>query len=373
LPPKIKMGGKMAKFGLAIQTMFAELTQRCLDAEFDDTYDERGVFVKRKRQSRMYWYHRQREGNAHREVYVGPVTVKSITDRVRRFAEIKSDYRQRRDMVRALVAAGLPAPDPTTGDLTEGLWKGSFFRLRGVLVGTVAYQSYSGILGARVPQQTLMTSDLDAAQFYSISQAIGETMPPIGELLKQVDPTFRPLPDQSDPVRVWRFRNKDGYLVEFLTPNRGSDDYTNRPAEMPALGGASARTLRHLDYLIYRPTRSVMLHKAGIPVTIPSPWRYAVHKLIIAGERLEQEKTEKDLVQAERLILACLDGRRGYDLHEAFEEARARGPGWREKLSRGIGMLSEDARSRFVDEMNRHATPGNRHRSKALGKPTPGA
>ena len=34
----------MTRFGLAVQTMFAELTQRCLDAEFDETYDERGVF-----------------------------------------------------------------------------------------------------------------------------------------------------------------------------------------------------------------------------------------------------------------------------------------------------------------------------------------
>ncbi len=38
----------MTRFGLAVQTMFAELTQRCLDAEFDETYDERGWFVKRK-------------------------------------------------------------------------------------------------------------------------------------------------------------------------------------------------------------------------------------------------------------------------------------------------------------------------------------
>src|SRR5262245_32038207 len=331
--------------------MFAELTQRCLDAEFDESFDERGVFVKRKRQSRMYWYYKQRHGETHRDIYVGPVTDKSITDRVNRFSEIKSDYKQRREMVRALVAAGLPGPDATTGDLTEGLWKAGFFRLRGVLVGTVAYQCYSGILGARLPQQTLMTHDLDAAQFYSISHAICEIIQPIKCLLKQVDPTIRPLPDRTDPARVWRFRNKDGYLVEFLTPNRGSDEYDVRPAEMPVLGGASARSLRHLDFLIHQPTRSVMLYKAGIPVTIPTPWRYAIHKLMIAGERLEAEKTEKDLFQAEQLIVACLDGRRGYDLHEALEEARVRGPRWQEKLARGVAALARDVRARFEEEM----------------------
>jgi hypothetical protein len=120
---------------------------------------------------------------------------------------------------------------------------------------------------------------------------------------------------------------------------------------MPALGGASARALRHLDFLIYRPTRSVMLHKAGIPVTVPTPWRYAVHKLMIAGERLEEEKTEKDMVQAEQLIIACLEGRRGYDLHEAWTEARERGPRWKEKLARGVAALTADVRARFDDEM----------------------
>jgi hypothetical protein len=94
-----------------------------------------------------------------------------------------------------------------------------------------------------------------------------------------------------------------------------------------------------------------MLHKAGIPVTVPTPWRYAIHKLMIAGERPEQEKTEKDLVQAEQLIVACLDGRRGHDLNEAWEEARQRGPRWREKLDRGAAALQQDVRARFVEEM----------------------
>jgi hypothetical protein len=132
---------------------------------------------------------------------------------------------------------------------------------------------------------------------------------------------------------------------------------------MPALGGASARTLRHLDFLIYRPTRSVMLHKAGIPVTVPAPWRYAVHKLMIAGERLEEEKTEKDLVQAEQLIIACLERRRGYDLHEAWEEARQRGPRWKEKLTRGVAALAPEVRGRFDEEMARlRAEPRRKRR-----------
>ncbi len=46
----------MDEVTLAAQTTFAELTQRSLDAEFDETYRESGTFEKRKRSGRYYWY-----------------------------------------------------------------------------------------------------------------------------------------------------------------------------------------------------------------------------------------------------------------------------------------------------------------------------
>jgi hypothetical protein len=47
----------MDEVTLATQTMFAELTQRALDAEFDDAYRESGNFKKRKKSGRYYWYY----------------------------------------------------------------------------------------------------------------------------------------------------------------------------------------------------------------------------------------------------------------------------------------------------------------------------
>ncbi len=46
----------MDTLSLATQTMFAELLQRCLDAEFDETYQERGNFRRRRKGNRFYWY-----------------------------------------------------------------------------------------------------------------------------------------------------------------------------------------------------------------------------------------------------------------------------------------------------------------------------
>ncbi|WP_199699252.1 GSU2403 family nucleotidyltransferase fold protein [Oleomonas cavernae] len=47
--------------------------------------------------------------------------------------------------------------------------------------------------------------------------------------------------------------SRSGHLVEFLTPNRGSDDCSGRPTTMPALGGATAQPLWFLNFLIHQP------------------------------------------------------------------------------------------------------------------------
>ena len=76
----------MDEISVSSQSMFAELLQRCLDGEFDDAFQEQGSFVRRRRDARFYWYYRWDAGGTKQERYVGPVTDKSITDRVNRFA-----------------------------------------------------------------------------------------------------------------------------------------------------------------------------------------------------------------------------------------------------------------------------------------------
>ena len=347
---------------LAAQTMFAELLQRCLDAEFDDTYIERGNFKKRRKGARYYWYFVWDSGAAKHERYVGPVIDKSITDRVNRFAEIKSDFKQRREIVRGLEGAGLPTPDGMAGVVTEAMWKAGFFRLRGVLIGSLAYQCYAGILGVRLGAASLRTDDADFAQFWGISENIGESMRPPLDVLREIDPTFKEIPNINDPFVTSRYRSKNGYKVEFLVPNRGSDKYQDKPARMKTLAGTGAQPLRHLDYLILKPERSVLLFNGGIPVTIPRAERYAIHKLIVAVERSEQVKSRKDIAQAEALIMV-LAHRRPLELGEVWLEARKIGPSWREKLDAGNQRLQPIPRSVLAHAVNVAQNSKSRRRS----------
>jgi hypothetical protein len=360
-----------AKTTLATQTVFAELTQRTLDAEFDELYDERGMFKRRRIKTREYWYYQRDLAGKKKYSYVGPVGDPAITSRIKRFTEIKADFKQRREMVRALIAAGLPAPDAMTGAVVEALWKAGFFRLRGVLIGTTAFQCYAGILGARLSSATLMTQDLDAAQFYDISHSVGDSMPPILDVLRKVDLTFEPVPDQFDRHRVTRFRSKNNYLVEFLTPNRGSDDHQDTPAHMPALGGASAQPLRYLDYLIYEPVRSVMLYKGGIPIVIPAPERYAIHKLIVAPLRkVDPAKSAKDIEQARQMLAHLLD-HRGLEVFEAWQEAWDRGEKWRSNLTKGASFLPADLQAELTATLEKYSEAVKAARRKRQTKPTP--
>jgi hypothetical protein len=244
-------------------------------------------------------------------------------------------------LVRALIAAGLPTPDPLSGKIVEAFWKAGFFRLRGVLVGTLAFQTYAGVLGVELGRRPLMTQDADFAQFWGVSQNISESIDPPLKILRRVDETFRQAPHVSDPFVSTRYRNGRDYLVDFLTPNRGSEDHQGKVVRMRALAGSGAEPLRHLDFLIYEPERSVLLHGGGLPVTVPRAERYAVHKLIVAVDRVNQAKSVKDIEQAAILIDALAD-RRPTELAEAWETAWKTGKQWRRKLESGRARLPDE-------------------------------
>jgi hypothetical protein len=331
----------LKEIDLAAQTLFAELLQRSLDAEFDAEYRENGTFLRKISKNRAYWHFQWREGEKIRSKYVGPVSDTSITDRVQRFSTLKASFKRRQTLVRALIAARLPAPDPLSGRVVEALWKAGFFRLRGVLVGTLAFQTYAGVLGVELGRRPLMTQDADFAQFWGVSENIGESLEPPLTILRSLDATFREVPHVADPFVSTRYRNARDYLVDFLTPNRGSDEHQRRPARMRALAGTGAAPLRHLDFLIHKPERSVLLHGGGIPVTVPRAEAFAVHKLIVAVDRVNQAKSAKDIQQA-GLLVEALAVKRPAELAEAWQHAWTAGRQWRRKLAAGRARLPSE-------------------------------
>jgi hypothetical protein len=154
-------------------------------------------------------------------------------------------------------------------------------------------------------------------------------------VLRGVDPRFRAIPHHSHSGRSVSFTN-ERVRLDFLTPNRGPD--TETPAKVTALG-VDAQPLRFLDFLIRSPEPAVVLHGPGVPVCVPSPERYAVHKLIVARRRpLGAAKSDKDLRQAAMLI-DVLAEKRPFELRVAWDEAAGRGRKWAKLLDEGLALL----------------------------------
>ncbi|WP_026283429.1 GSU2403 family nucleotidyltransferase fold protein [Rhizobium sp. 2MFCol3.1] len=340
----------MKTIDLIYRTMFAELAQRSLDGQFQADFPLEGRFVTVPVKGKDYWYFDLPTPDGDKRRYVGPHSDEAITSRVMAHKELKDDIRERRRMVGTLRrSAGLAGPDPFAGDITKALADAGLFRLRAVLIGSVAFGAYAGHLGVRLPSSAMQTGDADFAQDFAISAGVADSLPPVLNLLQTVDPGFRPIPHQADRAKVIAFQNGKGYRVEFLTGNRGSDDYTGKPSPMPALGGASAENLRFLDYLIYEPVRTVLLHREGINVLVPAPERYAIHKLIVASRRstdaLGRAKRDKDLQQAALLSEALTLTRQSDLLADAYQEAWDRGASWREAINAGIAMMPGNAKA----------------------------
>jgi hypothetical protein len=335
---------------LIVQTTYAELLERAAATAFSDAFPENGTFTPKTVNERRYWYFQLGTDEGRAQRYVGPESPE-LLERIEQHKRARNDERERRSLVSTLVRSfGLPPPFPQIGDLIAALARAGVFRLRSVLVGTVAYQTYSAMLGIRLPGALLQTNDVDIAQFTSVSVAIGDKTPPMLEVLRNVDKTFAEVPHTSGYRWAASYHSKSGLRVDFITPNEGPD--SDEPQNLPALR-TDAHRLRFLDFLIHEPAPAVVLHGPGIYVSVPTPERYAVHKLIVALRRPPGiTKKDKDLKQAGTLLEA-LSEKRGEELRAVWEEAHERGPKWRKLLLGGMSQLDSRPRDLTLKVLDR--------------------
>ncbi|MBI1775120.1 MAG: DUF1488 family protein [Proteobacteria bacterium] len=342
-----------------LQLAYAELLQRTSDADFNQQFppNETGTFISKRIKDRTYWYRQVRDKDgARKQIYVGPETDELLT-RIANHKQRRDDLAERKNLVSTLLRSGyFVKPTDAVAQIMMALADAGFFRLRGVLVGTIAYQTYGAMLGVRLPIQSFATNDLDIAQDAAISLALKDEHLNLLDVLRRVDPKARANPHRASKTATTTY-TAAGIQVDVLTTNRGPN--TDTPQLLPALG-THATALRHLDHLIYQPVPAVLLYDAGIRVTVPDPARYAIHKLIVAqGRHTGSGKVVKDLIQAEALVDAILPDRNG-SLLTAWNEAYERGPKWRKELFDSLASLGFAVRDRLLQRIGapRALVPG---------------
>ena len=208
--------------------------------------------------------------------------------------------------------------------------------------GTHAFAGYANMLGVRWTSGD-RTMDVDlAVPGKNVSIAV-PNMPVVDlhDALAAFEAGFIPTQTFAGSLgATYRLKGDPDFQIDFLTTfGRNGEE----PHRIDSLG-ISAQPLKFLDYLVQAPTQTVLLDPNGryVVANIPSPERYAVHKLIVSGERSTQFRTKarKDVEQAAALFhyFAAGDPR---PLQRAWDEAMARGPKWRERLGIGLATLEK--------------------------------
>lgn len=222
----------------------------------------------------------------------------------------------------AFLASGGMAVESAHFKVIENLARAGLFSKGLVLVGSHAFTSIGNLLGVRWGGN-LKTSDMDFARASGVALAIPDSgsVIDVPETVKAVDSTFFPVPELNHrhPSTSMMSR-KTKVKIDFLAAQKNGAD--NAPHFYQDLAIA-ATPLRYMDYLIGGESHhGLIVGTYPIPVNLPDPARFAIHKLVIAQERTFDHATKvvKDIRQASEVVEALLDLGRDHDLRKALTD-----------------------------------------------------
>jgi hypothetical protein len=297
--PERSAGAQAAMLPLVVATLYAEL----LDLTVDDRalgYAEGGFARKTKPGGAAHWYRQRWVGARRVQEYVGPETP-ALLERIRRQRLLDGSRRlelsRRRTICRALRAALRTNMNHITGRILRALAQADAFQSGAVLIGTHAYAIYGAMLGRKLVAANVRTEDVD---FAAVAVAI-ESPVSFADIIKSVDAKFFVVPPAPGSRITTKLKLQgSGYRVELLTPGPPG---ATRPVVIPNLKFGAA-PVPYLGYLIRDTVDAAAPVDAGVRVKVPSPARFALHKLIVAQERgsAAAVKRAKDLAQSRELM-----------------------------------------------------------------------
>ncbi len=252
--------------------------------------------------------------------------------------------------------------EPAHFRVMDKLASAGLFRKGLVLVGSHAFVALGNALGVSWGSH-IRTTDMDLARSQTIALAVpddtGETLQALEEA-KKVDASFFLVPELNprEPSSTIMSR-RSKVKLDFLTVKKGRD--TTGTKYFSDIGIA-ATPLKYMDYLLAGPTfKGLIVGNYAIPITLPDPARFAIHKLIIAQERVRDRdvKAIKDIEQANAVLQALVELGRDADIEEALECSRT-WSGAMKNIKTSLGMrrgLSEDIQQRLKQFTGRTKRP----------------
>ena len=326
------------EFSAAAPTAFAGVDDAARQADLTRSVaDLPGGFAKKTVSGRAYWYYQVKTPDGQlQQSYVGPDdadTQALIARHGDPAAKLARQHLVR--MTRAAIELGCADIPPKHARVIERLADSGLFSAGGILVGTHAFLAYQNIMGVRWSAGAA-TLDLDFAHAgRNISLALPENLKlDTTAAIESLRMGFMP-----NPKRIsFKKADEPDFDLDFLTSRGRAGD---APVTVPRLN-VTLQPLRFMELSLEDPLRSTLIARSGpMVVHLPRPERYALHKLLVCGERPQAQRTKarKDVAQAAALMDYLL-------LHDAAEiaalwqDVNARGPGWRKRLQEGFQVMT---------------------------------
>lgn len=320
------------------QTAYAELFDavRALDLH-RSVSDLNGSFASKAVKGRKYWYFQFRDiDGGVRQIYAGP-------DSAGLQALIaQSGGQPARGIVplaKSVVALGCARVIPAHFRIIRRLAEYGFFGAGGVLVGTHAFLAMGNMLGVSWHDST-GTQDVDFAHpGRNISIALPSNIKiDVHAAIESLAMGLLPMTSFAGNAGATYINPaRPDFRVDFLTMlHRGGD----APVTIPNLNIA-LQPLKFMEFSMEHPVQTVIFCDEGaVTVNIPAPARYAVHKLIIRGERSKsfRTKSSKDLRQAAALI-SYFARHQPEEIVQVWLDMAARGKGWERRAREGLRAL----------------------------------
>lgn len=332
----------MRRLSPETHTLYAELLDQLTALEAHQSIGAlKGCFTTKSIKGETYCYFQHFGLNgATVQIYLGRKSP-ALDALAAKFKEEKAFLKPDMDRIKKLCAqikagGGLHA-DAAHAKVLSALAASGVFRLGGVLVGTHAFAAMGNMLGVNWAA-AVKTQDIDIAASKVINIALPAGKADVPAALENLKLGFLPVPqlDHKNPSTSFKVRGST-LTVDILTP--GAKEAL-KPVFIPALNTA-AQPLPFLDYIMEATERAALVNSDGILVNLPSPARFAFHKLIISRERAAamQAKVQKDLAQAAALFGVLAEDRPG-DILLAYEAVVARGPSWTGKLKKALPVFA---------------------------------
>lgn len=330
---------RYAELSLSAQTAYAELAEQTRNFELHSALSGlTGSFQKLTRKQKDYWYFAYRDLNQKvRMMYVGP-----DEERVRALVERFRATRRAKPLtpaVRSAVALGCAPAAPKHFRIVKRLAEYGFFGAGGILIGTHAFIAYGNLLGLRWADATA-TLDVDFAHAgKNVSVALpADLKVDVHDALSSLEMGLLPITQfEGAPGAQYRNPGDPELRLDFVT----SATRTGKPVVMKELNIA-LEPLKFMEFSLQDSTQACFIGRTGAcTVNIPAPERYAVHKLIVYGERplAQRAKAKKDLLQVACLADYFARTHQHKVFNTAWRDAISRGKGWRDRARKGLAAL----------------------------------